>query len=217
MNPLQRLVKVSFPVAMITCALFLSGQVVAADEHPARTLVSDTTTLIKKRIKEEKSAIEKDQEVLFKLVNDIVLPHFDFKKMSSWVLGKNWRKANDKQKKEFTDQFSRLLVRTYSKALYDNADQQIDILPMRGKSDGDDVTVRTEVQQQAGFPIPIDYKMHLKNNEWKVYDVVIDSISLVANYRTSFNQEIRKSGIDSLIASLEERNQKPVETVTKKN
>lgn len=197
-------------------SLIFAGNSSAAAEHPAQKLVEDTTTLIKKRIKEEDAAIDKDIEVLYNLVTEIVLPHFDFRKMSAWVLGKNWRKADEKQKKEFTDQFSRLLVRTYSNALHDNVEQTIDILPMRGKPGEDDVTVRTEVQQQAGFPIPIDYKMHKKGNEWKVYDVVIDAISLVANYRTSFNQEIKKSGIDSLIASLTERNQQPIDTSKKK-
>lgn len=179
-------------------------------EHPAMVLVKDTTAKIQQAIKDKDADIEKDQEVLFDLVNTIVLPHFDFRKMSSWVLGKNWRKANDDQKKKFTDEFSRLLVRTYSKALHDNADQQIDFLPIRGKPKDDDVVIRTEIPQKGGFPIPIDYKMHLKKGEWKVYDVVIDSLSLVANYRTSFNQEIKKSGIDNLIAKLADRNKEPV-------
>ena len=143
-------------------------------------------------------------------MNTIVLPHFDFRKMSSWVLGKNWRKANKEQKQKFTDQFSRLLVRTYSKALHDNSDKKIEFLPIRGKAKKDEVVIRTEIPQKGGFPIPIDYKMHLKKGEWKVYDVVIDSLSLVANYRTSFNQEIKKSGIDNLIAKLADRNKEPV-------
>jgi len=189
---------------------------VYANEHPALTLVKETTKDIKQKIKEQNAAIEKDQEVLYSLVNTIVLPHFDFRKMSSWVLGKNWRKATDDQKKKFTDQFSRLLVRTYSKALHDNVDQVIEFLPIRGKPKDDEVVIRTEIPQKAGFPIPINYKMHLKNNEWKVYDVVIDAISLVANYRTSFNQEIKKSGIDNLIAKLADRNEKPLDDKSEK-
>jgi len=183
---------------------------VFADEHAAVKLVSETTKLIKQKIKEEDVAIKANPDHLYKLVDDIVLPHFDFKYMSSIVLGKNWRKASKDQQQRFTAQFGRLLVRTYSKALQDNVDQKISILPMRGKPDGKDLTVRTEVEQQAGFPIPIDYKMHFKDDKWKVYDVVIDSISLVINYRTSFNQEIKTSpkGIDGLIASLENRNSK---------
>ena len=197
--------------------VLLSGFVNAqAQEHAALSLVKDTTKNIKQKIKEQDDAISKDPEVLYDLVNTIVLPHFDFRKMASWVLGKNWRKASEDQRKKFTDEFSRLLVRTYSKALYDNADQQIDFLPIRGTPKDDEVTIRTEVPQQAGFPIPIDYKMHLTDGQWKVYDVVIDSISLVANYRTSFNQEIKKSGIDSLIASLADRNKKPVDEATSK-
>lgn len=195
---------------VIILSFALASFASAEAEHPAMALVKDTTAKIQQAIKDKDADIKKDQEVLFDLVNTIVLPHFDFRKMSSWVLGKNWRKANDAQKKKFTDEFSRLLVRTYSKALHDNADQQIDFLPIRGKPKDDDVVIRTEIPQKGGFPIPIDYKMHLKKGEWKVYDVVIDSLSLVANYRTSFNQEIKKSGIDNLIAKLADRNKEPV-------
>jgi len=189
---------------------FVSSSVFAA-ENEALKLVSDTTKLIQKKIKEEDAAIKANPEHLYNLVDEIVLTHFDFRYMSSIVLGKNWRKASKDQKQRFTEQFGRLLVRTYSKALQDNADQKINILPLRGKPDGKDLTVRTEVEQQAGFPIPIDYKMHFKDDKWKVYDVLIDSISLVINYRTSFNQEIKASpkGIDGLIASLENRNGQP--------
>ena len=190
--------------------------VLASDDHPALKLVKETTALIKKRVKEDDNLIKTNPEHLYDLVNEIVLPNFDFQKMSSWVLGKNWRNASAEQKKKFTNQFSRLLVRTYSRAVYDNIDQQINFLPIRGKPDAKKVTIRTEVPQEAGFPIPIDYKMRLKNNEWKVYDVVIDAISLVANYRTTFNQEIKKSGIDSLIASLADRNSIPINEKSKK-
>ncbi|NOZ53571.1 MAG: ABC transporter substrate-binding protein [Gammaproteobacteria bacterium] len=195
----------------VIVASVITSTVVAA-EHAAIKLVSDTTKLIKKKIKAEDAVIKANPARLYELVDEIVLPHFDFKYMSGIVLGKNWRKANKDQKQRFTKQFRSLLVRTYSKALQDNVDQAIEILPLRGKPDGKDLTVRTEVEQQAGFPIPIDYKMHFKNDEWKVYDIVIDSISLVINYRSSFNKEIKTSpnGIDGLIARLEKRNSKPI-------
>ena len=173
----------------------------------AEDLVKRTTDEIIGKIKAEKPAIKENPDHLIKLVNDIVLPHFDFRKMSSWVLGKYWRKATEDQQRRFTDEFALLLVRTYSKALEDNVDRQIDFLPTRAKKDADDVTVRTEVQQEGALPLGINYKMHLKNGTWKVYDVVIEDVSLVANYRTSFSQHIKKEGIDSLIASLVERNQ----------
>lgn len=178
----------------------------AADIHPAEVLVRQTTELITTQIIQEKEAIDKDSKVLHELVNKIVLPHFDFNKMSTWVLGKYWRKANKNQKLEFTNQFRMLLVRTYANALADSADQKIDYLPIRNRKETD-VTVRTEIEQPGSFPLPINYKMYLKNSDWKVYDVNIDGISLVTNYRTSFSAEIRKSNIDGLISKLAKRNQ----------
>ena len=199
---------------LLICVVLSQPVLAEKNDHTALLLLKYTTKLIRKKVKEDDSIIKSNPEHLYDLVNEIVLPHFDFQKMSSWVLGKNWRNASAAQKKKFTSEFSRLLVRTYSRAIYDNIDQQIVFLPIRGKPDADKVTIRTEVPQQAGFPIPIDYKMRKKNNEWQVFDVVIDAISLVANYRTTFNQEIKKSGIDSLIASLADRNSIPVNEKT---
>jgi phospholipid transport system substrate-binding protein len=178
----------------------------AADIHPAEALVRQTTDLITTQIKQEKDAIDKNNKVLHELVNKIVLPHFDFNKMSMWVLGKYWRKANKNQKQEFTNQFRILLVRTYANALADSAERKVDYLPIRNKSETD-VIVRTEIEQPGSFALPINYKMYLKNSDWKVYDVNIDGISLVTNYRTSFSTEIRKSNIDGLISKLTKRNQ----------
>jgi len=205
---------VKFVSVLLLLGSFAGSVAYAANDnsdHAALILVKDTTALIKKQIKEDDAAIKENPEHMYDLVNKIVLPHFDFEKMSAWVLGKNWRSASKEQKQRFTEEFSRLLVRTYSKAIYDNIDQTINFLPIRGTPEEDKVTVRTEVPQAAGFPIPIDYKMYKKGNEWKVYDVVIDAISLVSNYRSSFNQEIKKSGLDSLIASLADRNKQPAD------
>jgi phospholipid transport system substrate-binding protein len=116
-------------------------------------------------------------------------------------------KASEDQKKRFSAEFQKLLVRTYSNALLEAIGKKITYLPLKSKKeDADEVTVRTEVEQKGGFPIPIDYKMHLKNNEWKVWDVTIDNVSLVANYRTSFAKEIKDAGIDKLIDDIAERN-----------
>jgi phospholipid transport system substrate-binding protein len=141
------------------------------------------------------------------LVDKIVLPHFDFYKMSSRVLGKYWRRASDEQKEKFTKEFRILLVRTYAKALVDNMDQTIDYMPVHAPENAEDVTVKTEIPQQGSFPLPIDYSMYLTNGEWKVYDVEIDGISLVINYRTTFANEIRQAGLDKLIAKLSSRNE----------
>jgi phospholipid transport system substrate-binding protein len=178
-----------------------------ADEHPAQKLVVETSKEIMARLEKEESVVRAEGDRLYQIVEEMVLPHFDFRTMSSWVLGKYWRKASPEQKQRFTDEFQKLLVRTYSNAFLEAIGKQIVYLPLKSqKDDADEVTIRTEVEQKGGFPIPIDYKMHLKNNEWKVYDVVIDNISLVANYRTSFAKEIRDTGIDKLIDDIAKRN-----------
>jgi phospholipid transport system substrate-binding protein len=122
------------------------------------------------------------------------------------VLGKHWRKAKADQRVAFTNEFKSLLVRTYSNALLEYADQTIKYLPFRDSQDAGDVTVRSEIEQPGGFPVPINYRLYLKAGEWKVYDVYIDDISLIANYRSSFSREIRKIGIDKLIQKLADKN-----------
>jgi phospholipid transport system substrate-binding protein len=169
-------------------------------------LVQETTDKITSVLRADQEKIKADPNHLLMVVDNIVAPHFDFERMSSWVLGKYWRKANADEKTRFASEFRTLLVRTYAKALNDNYDKEIAMLPPRERKNGKRVTVRTEVQQSGGFPIPIEYKMHIKDDSWKVYDVSVDGISLVANYRTSFAKEIRKDGISKLIDRLAERN-----------
>ena len=189
----------------VLLATFLFSGPAFAIKAP-QDLVSETTDKITGVLRVEQDKIKANPNRLYEIVDEIVLPHFDFHRMSSWVLGKYWRKANDKEKEQFTSEFRVLLVRTYAKALNDNYDKKIAMLPVRMKNDGKEATVRTEVQQEAGFPIPIDYKMYVKGDAWKVYDVSVDGISLVANYRTSFAQEIRKDGLPKLISRLADRN-----------
>jgi len=190
---------------VVLLATFLFSGPAFAIKAP-QDLVSETTDKITSVLRVEQDKIKANPSRLYEIVDEIVLPHFDFHRMSSWVLGKYWRTAKDKEKEQFTNEFRVLLVRTYAKALNDNYDRKIDMLPVRMKNDGKEATVRTEVQQEAGFPIPIDYKMYIKGDAWKVYDVSVDGISLVANYRTSFAQEIRKDGLPKLIARLADRN-----------
>jgi len=191
----------------IVILLFAFGSVSNAwAEHPAEVIVKDAVSIMMTKLTEDKELIQKDPHHLLELVEKYILPHFDFKKMSSWVLGKYSRKATDKQKTEFTEQFRLLLVRTYSKALVEGTGRKVIYLPMRKSSNDSEVVVRTEVEQGSAFPLPIDYKMHTVTDKWKVYDVSIDGISIVSNYRNTFAKEIRKSGIDKLIARLSAKN-----------
>jgi phospholipid transport system substrate-binding protein len=193
------------PWALLAC-LLAAAPAGAAVQDP-RQLVEQTTQEITGSLRAEQEAIKARPARLYEIVDKIVLPHFDFERMSSWVLGKYWREANAEERKRFTLEFKDLLVRTYAKALNDNYDRKITQLPARESADGKEITIRTEVDQGSAFPIPIDYKMHLTDKGWKVFDVSVDNISLVTNYRTSFAKEIRADGLPKFIDKLAARNE----------
>jgi len=186
--------------------IFSQVQAVQAALEP-QALIESVANETLTRVRADKEKIKKDPQYINELVNELVLPHFDFETMSKWALGKHWRKAKKIQRDQFIEEFKSLLVRTYGTSLSEYSDQVIKYMPFRGELASGDVTVRSEVEQPGGFPIPIDYKLHKKNDGWKVYDVKIDDISLVANYRTSFSKQIRESGIDELIKKLASKNE----------
>lgn len=187
----------------------LASAVAWAAQAP-QELVQQTTEKMLNTLRTERQVVERQPERIYDLVNQTVLPHFDFERMSSWVLGKHWRSATPEQRQQFVQQFRTLLVRTYAKSLAGYTDQKISYLPMRPSSQENEVKVRTEVTQPGALPIPIDYDLYLKNNEWKVYDVTIDGVSLVTNYRTTFANQIRQEGLDKLIVTLADRNKRDV-------
>jgi phospholipid transport system substrate-binding protein len=191
---------------------WLAGGLAWGAAQSPQELVKQTTDQMLSKLRDEHQVIDQHPERIYELVNQIVLPHFDFERMSSLVLGKHWRTASPDQRQRFVEQFRNLLVRTYAKSLSSYTDNKVNFLPFRGGPDQDDVTVRTEVEQPGGFPIPIDYSLYLdKGGEWKVYDVVVDGVSLVTNYRTTFANQIRQESLDKLIAALATRNQQGTE------
>lgn len=195
-------------IFLLALSLVVPGQLLASTSP--QKLVEETSQLMINKLREEKEVIKAEPGRIYELVDQIILPHFDFEYMSQMVLAKHWRKASADQRSAFTDEFKMLLIRTYATSLNEYADQELIYLPFRSGNKEDKATVRTEVDQPGGFPIPIDYQLRNKNDTWKVYDVVIDSVSLVKNYRTSFGKEIRKEGLDKLIKTLAEKNEKAV-------
>lgn len=189
----------------LVCMLQLA-HAMAADTGPEE-LVRSTTDRMLVLFVENREMIEKDPGSLYGLVDDVVLPHFDFLRMSQWVLGKYWRTASAEQRERFMAEFRSLLVRTYSSLLFDYTNQTIDYLPSRITHNGERATVRTLINDTGGAKIPIAYSMYLKDRHWQVYDVAIEGVSLVFNYRSTFASEIRRGGLDKLIEHLMQRNQ----------
>ena len=159
------------------------------------------------QIKANAELYRADPAKLYALVDEVVLPHFNFEKMTELALGRNKDKISAEQKPIIVKEFRILLVRTYGKALLEFNDQEIIYLPMTPSSKEGYATVKTEIQQAGGFPIPLNYKLRLEAGSWKVYDISVDDVSLVTNYRSSFSRQIRKNGVDGLIKTLRERNQ----------
>ncbi len=175
---------------------------VFAADTPPDMLARTTTQEVLAILKQDKDAQGISMSKVHQLVETRILPIFDFNRMTQLVIGKHWPRATAKQKQELVTEFRNLMVRTYSNALLAFNNQSIDFKPLSINPGDTDVTVRSEVRQPGGQPITIDYSMYQTAFGWKVYDVVIDGVSLVTNYRSSFSSTIRQSGIDGLIKTL---------------
>jgi len=180
---------------------FNTGPALAAD-MPPDVLARTTTQEVLAILKQDKDIQSGNQSRAYQLVEAKILPNFDFNRMTQLAVGKHWPRATAKQKQELVTEFRNLLVRTYSSSLTAFTNQTVEFKPLAMKPDETDVTVRSEIRQPGGQPIPIDYSMYKTAFGWKVYDVAIDGVSLVTNYRASFSSTIRQNGIDGLIKTL---------------
>jgi len=193
---------------LLASILLLSVAGIARAEVAPEELVRKTTDQILTEIKARRDVYAKDYAKLYKMADEKVLLHFDFRRMSQWVLGRSWKEATPVQRDRFTAEFRDLLVGTYSQALLNYTDQEIVYLPVQRKPADTEVTVKTEVKQSGGQPnIPIHYSFYKnKDGAWKVYDISIEGVSLVTNYRSVYATKIREKGVDTLIADIAENN-----------
>ena len=186
----------------LLCFASASFAVEAPDELVKRT-AEDVLTIVKS----DKDIQAGNQEKLFALTEEKILPNFNFDKVSRLVLGKNWTKATADQKTAFQSEFKSLLLRTYATALSKYKNQTIEYAPLRMTDGATTASVKTSIVQPVGQPIAVNYTLEKQADAtWKVYDIVIEGVSLVTNYRGQFAQEIRQNGLDSLIKKLADKN-----------
>lgn len=172
-----------------------------------QALVKEASDNMLKALKDNEAELDQDPQKIFSLVQEILIPHFDFERMARLALGRSWRDASAEQQAKFVEEFRLLLVRTYATAMLEYTNEEIRFLPFRDDVEKGRVNVPMEVVQPNGPSIPMALSLYKNNNdEWKVYDVRIEGISLVTNYRSSFNRDIRTSGMDALIENLSKRN-----------
>lgn len=186
-------------------AFSLAGPVMA--EESPQAIVQTTTDEVISRVKNEKDALREDPAKMFNLVSEMIFPHFDFNVMSQFVLGGEWKTADETKRAEFVDQFRKLLVRTYAAALLEYSEQSIAYPPVEPSKNPKTAVVRQDITQPSGTNLPVVYRLHNRTQSWKVYDVTVDGVSLVKTYRSSFASIIKEGGLDKLIATLHTKNQ----------
>jgi len=194
-----------FSLLLTVCLMFVaapsSAEVMAPDE-----LVKNVTLEVLDIVSKDKEIQAGNVEKVIGLVDAKVLPHFSFDSMTALAMGVSWRKATPEQKTKLIREFRTLLVRTYASAITSYRDERFEFLPLRAKPTDTDVTVNVRVLKSGRQPVAIDYDMEKTAAGWKCYNMYVAGVSLVLNYRTEFANEVRKSGIDGLIAVLEKKN-----------
>jgi phospholipid transport system substrate-binding protein len=183
--------------------VFSSGAAVA--EISADELVKRTAEDVMSTIKSDKDIQAGNQQKIFALAEEKILPNFDFDRVCRMVLGKNWKSASPEQQAAFQKEFRSLLLRTYATALSKYKNQVIEYKPMRAEPGAKNVSVKTQILQPGGQPIAVDYSLVKGDNGWKVYDIVIESVRLVPNYRSQFRNENPTNGLHSLKKKLAEK------------
>lgn len=202
-----------FSLLLVLTVFGLNQGQVNAGEMPD-VIVKNATEEILGILRKNHSIYKKDTAALYKMVHEQIVPYFDFNTMSKLVLGRNWRTANSDQRERFTHAFRDLLIRTYATAILRYTNEKIVYLPFRAKPTDKKVIVKTKVVSKSGAPdVQLNYSFFNKNDTWKVFDVSIEGISLINNYRSVYREKVKKQGLESVIKMIE---QDPGQTKSKK-
>ena len=191
--------------SLILGLLLLSTSVFAQEDSPD-ALIKKVTEDVLTIVRQDKDIQSGNTKKAIELVEAKVLPNFNFVHMTALAMGKDWNKATPEQKKQLSEEFKTLLVRTYSNALTGYKDQTVRYKPTKMQAGDAEVVVKTEVVQSGSKPIQLDYSMEKLAEGWKVYDVIVAGVSLVTNYRDTFGQEVRANGVDGLVKMISNKN-----------
>jgi len=198
--------RTTFSWLLFCCLLLVFGRPAMAAHGPVEVLQSMTETL--ESIVQNDPDIIFDQQRLRVIAHKVVLPNVDIRTMSRWVLGKNWRKATVEQREAFIDEFRELLLSSYLRQVNTYEGEVVRFQPLRGEPKKGRATVNAEIEQLNGPSVRVIFRMHEVGDAWKIYDVSVEGISLVATHRSGFNTEIRNNGIDALITRLHALNER---------
>lgn len=192
-------------VVVFISSILIAASVMANDIAPD-ALIKSVSGEVLEIVRADKDIQSGNAKKAADLVERKIAPNFDFLHMTRLALGRDWRQASAEQQKALANEFQILLVRTYSRALTEYKNQTIEIKPLALKAGETDVKVRSEIKQPGAKSIQLDYYLQKDTTGWKIYDIEVAGISLVTNYRESFASEVRNSGIDGLLKSLQTKN-----------
>lgn len=200
------MIKQLFQSAILAGFVALSSSAFAIDTTKPDVMIKELSDDLINTVKADKAIQSGDQKRVFELVDTKVMPYVNFQRMTALTVGRYWKQATPEQQGQLQKEFKTLLVRTYSGAVSQIKDQQVQLKPFRAEPTDTEVVVQTKVLQK-GDPIQLDYRMEKNGENWKIFDVNVLGVWLVETYKDSFRQEIGKTGIDGLIKSLVEKNQ----------
>ncbi len=186
---------------ILAVLLLVFSPAVALAQAPV-TVIQEASELLAVELAERKDELSSDRDALYAVVNDIILPRFDRRYAAQLVLGRNWRSASSEQRSAFIDAFYANLLRRYAEGALEFDEDKIEILPFRGDESKGRVMVKTRVTLDDGTVVPVDYGLSNRNGSWKVFDVVIEGISYVRNFRAELASEIQASSLDAVISRL---------------
>jgi len=194
-------------IAILTLGMLgLTGAAVA--QEAPDVFIKRISQEVLETAKSDKDIQSGNQQKILDVVQSKILPNVDFQRMTALAAGRYWREATPDQQKRLTEEFRDLLVYTYAGAIAQIRDQQLEFKPMRNDPSDTDVEVRSQVVQQRGEPIQLNYRLAKSGNTWKIYDLNVLGAWLVETYKGNFASEISKGGVDGLIKTLAERNKK---------
>lgn len=193
-----------FLLFFVTAGL-LPGNALASELLPPQQGLYDASEKMKARVRDPRFV--RDFKQFTQFVDEVIYPQVDFNRLSALVLGRHWKEANKDQQERFKKEFKTLLVRTYSRAFIEFKEWSVRFLPLHMNEGDKKLIVKTEVLQPGQQPIGVDYRMALTRDGWKVYDITIEGVSLVTNYRNSFKTDIERTGsLEGVIDTLASRN-----------
>ena len=189
------------PVWLVAIVLLLGAG--AAQANSPNDFIQEAVDLVAEKVNGRKDELAADSEALYAVVNDILLPRFDRRFAAGQVLAKHWRKATPEQKDRFVEAFYTTLLQRYADGILEFENDSVEILPFRGDASKRITTVKTHVRLDDGTRVPVNYTLISRPDGWRMFDVTIEGVSYVRNFRVEFDTEIRNTSLEEVIVRLE--------------